>query len=208
MDLIYAWDIPSLDSQTKEQMDTFEEVIVPGVDLIKIGYQLFTAEGPRTIGLVIAFGGRVFLDLKYNDIPNTVCGAVKAACDHGVALVNVHALGGLPMMEAAAKEGYPGTKVVAVTLLTSLRSENLAYLGLQVTRKADGLPATYEFDTLWLTQRLASGAREAGLDGVVCAVSDAATIHPYVASGAACVPRHPPGLRLGRPGPAAGRYAC
>ncbi|MDP3882194.1 MAG: orotidine 5'-phosphate decarboxylase / HUMPS family protein [Nanoarchaeota archaeon] len=105
----------------------------PVVGLYKIGYETFTAFGPDSIRLVQASGADVFLDLKYNDIPNTVKGAAGAATRHGVAIFNVHASGGVEMMKAAREgvdkafqEGYDGPrpKVLGVTVLTSFDEAN------------------------------------------------------------------------------------
>jgi orotidine-5'-phosphate decarboxylase len=112
-------------------------------------------------------GARVFLDLKFHDIPNTVAGAVRAAAAHGVWMVNVHAAGGPAMCraaaEAAAKAGSLRPLVIAVTVLTSLDENDLAAVGLQ------GPPRE-------AARRLAKLAKDAGLDGVVASAQEAAAI--------------------------------
>jgi orotidine-5'-phosphate decarboxylase len=132
----------------------------PGV---KIGNQLFTAAGPAAVERAHKRGCRVFLDLKYHDIPNTVAGAVREATRLGVFMLNVHAAGGLAMMRAAAEAaagaasafGVARPLVLGVTVLTSLDRKDLA---------ADlGLATSVEGHVL----RLAERAREAGLDGCV-----------------------------------------
>ena len=126
----------------------------PGV---KIGTQLFTAAGPAAVERAHKRGCRVFLDLKYHDIPNTVAGAVREAARLGVFMLNVHASGGLAMMRAAAESagGVPRPIVLGVTVLTSLERKDLAAdLGLATSVDAQVL-------------RLAERAREAGLDGCV-----------------------------------------
>lgn len=126
----------------------------------KIGSQLFTAEGPRLVRDIAARGHRVFLDLKFHDIPNTVAGAVRAAADLNVWMLTLHASGGTAMMRAAARAARDAVSsarplLVAVTALTSLGPQDLAELG--VARSiADHVDA------------LAGLARDAGLDGIVC----------------------------------------
>lgn len=98
------------------------------VGMFKVGHQLFTASGPDIVRRIIGMGGRVFLDLKYHDIPNTVAKAAAEAVKLGVSIFNVHALGGLDMMRAAAesaretagKQDLPAPLVLAVTVLTSM----------------------------------------------------------------------------------------
>lgn len=132
----------------------------PKVGWVKIGLEAFVAEGPQLVEEVTALGPRVFLDLKFHDIPSTVARAVSSAVRAGAALVNVHALGGRAMLEAARQAAAAGSvRLVAVTLLTSLDSRALA--DLPVAGHPEGI-----------TRRLAVLARECGLDGVVCSASD------------------------------------
>jgi orotidine-5'-phosphate decarboxylase len=100
----------------------------------KVGMQLYTAEGPAIVRELVASGRRVFLDLKYHDIPNTVAAAVREAAQLGVSMLTVHASGGAKMLRAAvdaAQASNPATTVLAVTVLTSLDDEGLGTLGIR-----------------------------------------------------------------------------
>jgi orotidine-5'-phosphate decarboxylase len=125
------------------------------VGMYKVGSQLFTAAGPGLVRDLVAGGDKVFLDLKYHDIPNTVAGAVAEACRLGVSFVDVHALGGRAVLQAAAG-ALPalGAQLLAITILTSHDEASLADLGLT------DLPAC--------VRRLATLAAASGVDGVVC----------------------------------------
>lgn len=129
------------------------------VGWLKVGLEAFVAEGPAIVGEVARTGARVFLDLKLHDIPTTVARAVAAASRSGAAMLNVHALGGREMLAAARGAAGDSTKLVAVTLLTSLDPRALA--DLPVSGHPEGI-----------ARRLAVLAKECGLDGVVCAPRD------------------------------------
>jgi len=100
----------------------------------KVGMQLYTAEGPRVVRDLIASGRRVFLDLKYHDIPNTVCLAVREAAQLGVSMLTVHASGGGKMLKAATEAAQmvnPSLMVLAVTVLTSMGDQDLERIGVR-----------------------------------------------------------------------------
>ncbi|MDP1679237.1 MAG: orotidine-5'-phosphate decarboxylase [Candidatus Nitrotoga sp.] len=141
----------------------------PALCRLKVGMELFTTARSRLIEQLMQRGFEIFLDLKFHDIPNTTAQACKAAAELGVWMVNVHALGGRKMLEAAreAMSLYTQSpKLIAVTLLTSMAQEDLADLGIAAT------PAD-------MVLRLARLARDSGLDGVVCSAQEAALLRQH-----------------------------
>jgi orotidine-5'-phosphate decarboxylase len=162
----------------------------------KIGSRLFTAEGPSIVRALVARGDRVFLDLKFHDIPNTVATAVAAATALGVWMVNVHASGGSRMMQAArdgARETAAGTGgkpplVIAVTVLTSMNAAALAETGRRLA------PTNADGGLLEEVVRLATLAQAAGLDGVVASPQETATLRQRCGADFAIVT---PGIRGG-----------
>ncbi len=158
--------IVALDYPTADLALALVERLRPELCRLKVGKELFTRAGPGFVDRLVKAGFDVFLDLKFHDIPNTVARACAAAADLGVWMVNVHALGGRRMMEAAraALDGAGERPLlIGVTVLTSLGAQDLAEIGLAGTPESN-------------VQRLAALAHSAGLDGVVCSPREAAVL--------------------------------
>lgn len=153
--------IVALDFPDMKQALAFTALLHPALCRVKVGKELFTAAGPQVVEKLTDKGFEVFLDLKFHDIPSTVANACKAATGLGVWMINVHALGGRRML-SAAREAVPvgTTRLIAVTLLTSLERSDLNEIGL------NGEPQE-------VVQRLASLAADCGLDGVVSSALEA-----------------------------------
>ncbi len=171
----------ALDFPTGEEVLAAARRFGPRVGWVKIGLEAFVSQGPSLVAKV-AGHAKVFLDLKFHDIPNTVAGAVAAAARSGASLLNVHASGGRAMLSAARGALPPGRdrpKLVAVTLLTSIDAKALA--DLPMAGHPEGI-----------ARRLALLAKDCGLDGVVCSPTDLPSIR------AACGPEFltvVPGIR-------------
>lgn len=164
--LILALDVESL-SEAERMVDILKE----RVSVFKIGLQLFTKEGPKAVNMVHQKGGRVFLDLKYHDIPNTVAKAAIEATRLGVFMFSIHALGGDEMMkrckdsvvETSLKDNVKRPMVIAVTILTSIDQKTLNDLGMKENIKDK-------------VRHLSEKALRSGLDGIVASPEEVKTI--------------------------------
>jgi len=179
----------ALDVESRAEALGLADALRGAVGGFKIGSRLFTSEGPAIVRTLTERGDRVFLDLKFHDIPNTVATAVAAATELGVWMVNVHAGGGTAMMraahaaahETAARRNAPPPLVIAVTVLTSMNRAALAETGIVIELMDQVL-------------RLAELTKEAGLDGVVASPRETAAIRARCGAEFAIVT---PGIRGG-----------
>jgi len=161
----------ALDAADYNEALSWIELLSGHVGMFKVGKELFTAVGPKIVESIKQRGGRVFLDLKFHDIPNTVARAAEAAVALNVDMFNIHASGGSRMIQEtveavaarAEKQGVPKPVVLAVTVLTSLNNDDL---------KEIGFPQT----TNELVLRLAKMAEKAGAAGVVASPQDIETL--------------------------------
>ena len=156
--LFVALDVESLDDAAR-LLDRLEDAVTG----VKIGSQLFTTAGPAAVELAHKRGHRVFLDLKFHDIPNTVAGAVRSAARLGVFMLNVHASGGFDMMRAAAEAAAQAAREFGVARPICLAVTVLTSLNRRALERELGVTASVESHVL----RLAEAARDAGLDGCV-----------------------------------------
>lgn len=186
--LLFALDLPS-----REEALAWAGRLSGAVGGFKVGLELFVAAGPALVRELAARGERVFLDLKFHDIPATMAGAARAAGRTGAFLVNVHALAGREGMARAAdaaragarEEGLPEPRVIAVTVLTSHGPDALGELGV------NGSPSE-------VVLRLAELARRSGLDGVVASPAEAVALRAAWPDGLIVTPGvRPAGASLG-----------
>jgi orotidine-5'-phosphate decarboxylase len=182
----------ALDVDSAEAALAMADRVRASVGGLKIGSHLFTAEGPPLVRALVERGERIFLDLKFHDIPNTVAGAVRSAASLGVWMLNVHASGGLKMMQAArqaaddaAERGRVRPLVIAVTVLTSFDEAGFRATGVERPIAAQ-------------VESLAAMAQEAGLDGVVASPHEIAAIRSRCGRDFQVVT---PGIRTGPPAP-------
>ena len=184
-EIIVALDLPTRDDALR-WLDC-----APGLRWAKVGSVLFTREGPALVEELIGRGLKVFLDLKWHDIPNTVAGGVAGARALGVSMATVHTLGGAEMMRAAAVAAGSELGIVGVTMLTSHTAASYsAAVGRGTVDPADEVV------------RQAKHAAEAGLKGIVCSPHEIEAVRGVLPGGAWIVV---PGIR--RPGEAAGDQA-
>lgn len=175
--------IVALDFASAEKTLDFVQQLEPSLCQLKIGKELFTATGRYLVEQLVLQGYRIFLDLKYHDIPNTVASACKVAADMGVWMVDMHASGGRRMMEAAAEavNNYSQPPLlIAVTVLTSMTQSELAETGMN-------LPIDEA------VVRLAELSRQAGMNGVVCSAQEATLLRQQLGQELLLVT---PGIRL------------
>jgi len=172
--------IVALDFSSAEQALILVDKLDPILCRVKVGKELFTAAGPQLVEKLMEKGFEVFLDLKFHDIPSTVANACKAAASLGVWMTNVHALGGIKML-AAARNALPSgtTKLIAVTLLTSMGPDDLNSIGLNR-------------EPVCVVQKLAFLARNCGLDGIVCSALETARLRQIMGTNFCLVT---PGIR-------------
>lgn len=168
--IFVAIDTPDLD-----RAKTITARVRNHVGGIKLGLEFFSANGRHGIKEMAELGLPIFLDLKFHDIPNTVGKAIQALRPLEPAILTVHAAGGRAMMEDAKAAAPTGTKVVGVTLLTSLDADDLGSIGLESDPHAQ-------------VERLTRLAREAGLDGVVCSGNEVAAAKKLWPGGFFVVP--------------------
>lgn len=174
--------IVALDYNDEKKALEFVDRVSSNLCRLKIGNELFTSAGPKFVAKLVDKGFKVFLDLKYHDIPNTVSRACEAAADLGVWLVDVHTSGGPVMMSAAAEalsKYRERPYLIGVTVLTSMDSSQLNSIGVTAEPKEQVI-------------RLAKLAKESGLDGVVSSAQEVTLIKTNVAAPFICVT---PGIR-------------
>ncbi|HUH65801.1 MAG TPA: orotidine-5'-phosphate decarboxylase [Syntrophales bacterium] len=165
--LIFALDV----GKGIEEALTWVRRLRDHIEIFKVGKESYTRYGPYIVEKIRESGKKVFLDLKFHDIPNTVAGAAAGAVEQGVYMFNIHALGGREMMEktveavctAAEKAALSPPLILAVTVLTSLNDNDLRQLGFNSTASD-------------LTRQLARFAKDSGVDGVVASAHDIAGI--------------------------------
>ena len=173
----------ALDFDNKDKALELIEKLEPSLCGLKVGKEMFTLFGPDFVRQLVAMGFKVFLDLKFHDIPNTVAKACKAAAELGVWMVNVHASGGSAMMtkakEVLDEYGENRPLLIAVTMLTSTSEDDFSEFGYKETLANQVL-------------KLARMSHESGLDGVVCSAWEASNLKKELGQGFKLVT---PGIR-------------
>jgi orotidine-5'-phosphate decarboxylase len=173
--------IVALDTDSVESALSMVRSLSGEVGVFKVGMELFPRGGPELVREIRSTGAKVFLDLKFHDIPNTVAGAVRSAAALGAAFATVHAAGGRAMLRAAAEAALgTGTTLLAVTVLTSLDDADIAEIGIRGTAGESVL-------------RLADLATAEGIGGIVCSAREVKAVRSRVGPGTVLVT---PGVRL------------
>ena len=175
--LIVALDVPSA-----AEARALVQALGEATGIYKIGKQLFTVAGPEFVKELVSSGHKIFLDLKFHDIPSTVASAVGSAAELGVHMLTVHASGGSKMLKAAAAAAAASASqpiVLAVTVLTSMNDEDLREVGI-------GLPAAEQ------VMRLGKLAQASGCGGLVCSAHEASALRKMLGPEMALVT---PGVR-------------
>lgn len=165
------------------QIKTLVDATKEYFGIYKIGLEQFVRFGPSVLDTVRSNDGKIFLDLKLHDIPNTVAKAVKSAATHGVDLLTIHTLGGYEMMSAAAeaaKSVANAPKLIGVTILTSMDQDGLAEINITKSVAEQ-------------VQNLAQLAAKASLDGIVCSAADLPQVHSSIPQNFEIIT---PGIRL------------
>jgi len=171
----------AIDTPSLERARALAEQVRGHAGGVKLGLEFFSANGPAGVASIAALGMPVFLDVKFHDIPNTVAKSVEALRPLEPAVLTVHAAGGRAMLEAARAAASPNTKIVAVTVLTSLDGGDLQSIGVSSEPREQ-------------VERLAQLARSAGLDGIVCSGGEVARAKAAWPEGFFVVPGvRPPG---------------
>jgi orotidine-5'-phosphate decarboxylase len=176
----------AVDFPSWREAEPFARAVAPEVGMLKVGLELFAAEGPPVVRAAAALGRPVFLDLKLHDIPNTVEGAARSAAAGGASLLTVHAAGGDEMVRAAVRGASGRLRILAVTVLTSLDDAALSRIGL----------AGPAGEAVVRLARLAIGA---GAGGIVCSPHEVAAVRLAVGPGPLLVVPgvRPPGASRG-----------
>ena len=176
--------IVALDFDDEKQLMALVESLEPNTCKLKVGKEIFTRFGPSLVKSLVDLQFDVFLDLKFHDIPNTVSRACLAACDLGVWMVNVHAMGGPKMLEAARAAvdsfGLNKPKLIAVTILTSFDQYQLESIGIEKNLKEQALS-------------LAKLSKDCAIDGIVCSPQEASVMKQHFGKDFLLVT---PGIRL------------
>jgi len=173
--------IVALDTDSVGSALSIARSLAGEVGMFKVGMELFPRGGPELLREIRALGGRVFLDLKFHDIPNTVAGAVRSAAALGATFATVHASGGREMLRAAAEAARgTGVTLLAVTVLTSLDDADLREVGFRSSAEESVL-------------RLAELAAAEGIGGIVCSAREVEAVRDLLGTGPVLVT---PGVRM------------